>query len=267
MNEYIVYRHINNHDEVIYVGKTKHGIKQRTDWHYKNSHWYPEIYKIDYTKFDNQTLMHQYENYYICLFKPKYNKDLKDAGDPIDLPSRKWEEYEFPRIIGNPTDILYYLCEDKICYNNFEYSHVRRSDSGIEFTYCKYCGSDQIDIVEDEKNVKLICHRCGKYLKHLEKWSGGKQLEYLIPNDNYSIKNSLGNPIYYKYFYKIQKFDDQIETSKYGEEMFFHSINRLKNKYNHILSDQYNSIKNTIIEENRKAESIKKRIEMINSSV
>lgn len=88
---FYVYRYKNINNEIIYVGQTVR-LKERVKQH-KSDSWNSETYLIEYIELPNQTQMNQYENYYINLYRPKYNISSVYDGVPIALPKCEWKVF------------------------------------------------------------------------------------------------------------------------------------------------------------------------------
>jgi len=93
-----LYKFINNNDEIIYVGKTKNNIRIRLNQHFgNNGHLsnedYSEVVRVEYAKVKSESDLVVYEPYYINLYKPKLNSELKKQDIlTIQLPNLIWEE-------------------------------------------------------------------------------------------------------------------------------------------------------------------------------
>ena len=113
-----LYRFINKDEEIIYIGKTKHkNIRKRLNQHFGNNghlsnECYSEVIKVEYAKINSESDLIVYEPYYINLYNPKYNVELKKSDMlTIKLPDLVWKEidikdnkfnfeYDFERMIG-----------------------------------------------------------------------------------------------------------------------------------------------------------------------
>lgn len=97
-----VYRFINNNNEIIYVGKTQNGIKNRINQHFSksghlDSQCYKEVSRIEYIIAHSQIDMDIKELYYINKWKPKYNIISKyednNSDVEIDTSDDNWQLY------------------------------------------------------------------------------------------------------------------------------------------------------------------------------
>ena len=75
---YYIYKHINDKDEVIYIGQTT-DIHTRQSTHKNISNWKDEIFKIEYCEVYDKYIMDIMERYYISKYKPKYNLEHIDC--------------------------------------------------------------------------------------------------------------------------------------------------------------------------------------------
>lgn len=98
-----VYRFFNEDDEIIYVGRTSHGVKRRINEHFGqrghlDKECYKSVQKIDYCGFQTVAETKIYELYLINLYKPVYNtadKEHKALKLNIDIDKLKWKKYDF----------------------------------------------------------------------------------------------------------------------------------------------------------------------------
>lgn len=91
---YMVYRYLNKDGKIIYVGLTSRPLKQRV-YEHKKEDLERETSKIQYIILPNESQMHQYEWYFIDLYKPKFNKRDKHDGVP-EINTKydgKWRDY------------------------------------------------------------------------------------------------------------------------------------------------------------------------------
>lgn len=77
---YYVYKHINDKNEIIYVGLTTN-MWNRQNTHLQKSKWRNEINKIEYCELKNKNSMEFLEIYLINKFMPKYNVKDKNGYD------------------------------------------------------------------------------------------------------------------------------------------------------------------------------------------
>jgi hypothetical protein len=92
---YYIYKHINDKDEVIYIGQTIN-LKERQDNHSSNSIWKDDIHKVEYAEVTDSLLMDIYEKYYISKYNPKYNKKDQDCKYDkffVNLKDLEFKEY------------------------------------------------------------------------------------------------------------------------------------------------------------------------------
>ena len=124
---YYLYRFIDKHENVIYVGRAKN-LKQRLQAHkHLPDSCYKEVDMIEFATFESESDQSVYEVYYINLLKPIYNKDAKGSDNiTVTLPPVKWHEY------SDLNDIIIKsekLEEESICFKNkcYEYMEDRFS--------------------------------------------------------------------------------------------------------------------------------------------
>ena len=91
------FKDINNN--VIYVGFTGQTMAERMNQHFTKGHLPAECYKsvasIEYMKWKTKSDAQVMEVYFICKYKPRYNK-LNKKTDPltINLGEEKWKVYQ-----------------------------------------------------------------------------------------------------------------------------------------------------------------------------
>jgi hypothetical protein len=97
-----VYRFFNDEDEIIYVGLTSGGIKNRMYGHFNNGHLPSECYnavrKIEYCKFNTKVEIEIVEKYLINIYKPIYNtrdKEFKEIALELNISNFIWKELKF----------------------------------------------------------------------------------------------------------------------------------------------------------------------------
>ena len=92
---YTVYKHLNNEEQVIYIGKSK-SLLHRQRQHSKNSEWFDEIDSIEYCVLDSKIEMDIVELYLINTLNPKYNKKDKrdDKVENISIKELEWLEFD-----------------------------------------------------------------------------------------------------------------------------------------------------------------------------
>lgn len=92
---YIVYQFLNNHEKVIYIGKTTQGLNKRVFQHKRDKKWFSEVQKIKYINCQDKLEMDIFERFYISKLKPKYNiVDTQYNIPNINCHHDKWEEYK-----------------------------------------------------------------------------------------------------------------------------------------------------------------------------
>ena len=93
------YRFKDKYDNVIYIGYTGQTMAERMSQHFTKGHLPSECYKsvasIEYMKFKTKSDAQVMEVYFICKYKPRYNK-LNKKTDPltINLGEEKWKVYQ-----------------------------------------------------------------------------------------------------------------------------------------------------------------------------
>ena len=92
---YTVYKHLNENEEIIYVGKSK-SLLYRQRQHKDKSDWFDEIDSIEYCTLNSKTEMDLVEVYLINTLNPKYNKKDKREDDlsNINLGEIDWLEFD-----------------------------------------------------------------------------------------------------------------------------------------------------------------------------
>ena len=91
------FKDINNN--VIYVGFTGQTMAERMNQHFTKGHLPSECYKsvasIEYMKWKTKSDAQVMEVYFICKYKPRYNKLNKKADTlTINLGEEKWKVYQ-----------------------------------------------------------------------------------------------------------------------------------------------------------------------------
>ena len=110
---YFVYKFIDSKDEVIYVGKTKVGIRNRINQHFSNSghlskECYRQVQRIEYQTIPNKLEMDIKELYYIGKWKPKYNtiNNYKEEEFTLKIVEENdWEHLKFENPFYAPTPV------------------------------------------------------------------------------------------------------------------------------------------------------------------
>lgn len=97
---YTIYKHLNNEEEIIYIGKSK-SLLYRQRQHRENSEWFGEIDSIEYCIFDSKIEMDIAELYYINKYNPKYNsKDKRnDNVSNITIENLQWLEFDMNELL------------------------------------------------------------------------------------------------------------------------------------------------------------------------
>lgn len=103
-----VYRFVDKNNKVIYYGKTIN-IDSRMQQHFTKGHLPKECYKsvakIEYQKYKTESDSLIMEQYYICKYDPKYNKQGKSRDVPtIELEESKWKTYRTIKPITQSTN-------------------------------------------------------------------------------------------------------------------------------------------------------------------
>ena len=96
---YTVYKHLNNEEEIIYIGKSK-SLLHRQRQHSKNSEWFDEIDSIEYCVLDSKIEMDIVELYLINTLNPKYNKKDKreDKFGTVNISELNWLEFDMSEL-------------------------------------------------------------------------------------------------------------------------------------------------------------------------
>ena len=120
---YTVYKHLNNEEEIIYIGKSK-SLLHRQRQHSKNSEWFDEIDSIEYCVLDSKIEMDIVELYLINTLNPKYNKKDKreDKVENISIKELEWLEFDICELY---TDKI--LCKPKsfdCSYEDFIFDNI-----------------------------------------------------------------------------------------------------------------------------------------------
>ena len=97
---YTVYKHLNENEEIIYVGKSK-SLLYRQRQHKDKSDWFDEIDSIEYCTLNSKTEMDLIEIYLINTLSPKYNKKDKREDDlsNINLGAIEWLEFDMNELV------------------------------------------------------------------------------------------------------------------------------------------------------------------------
>lgn len=93
-----VYRFVDDKGKTIYYGKTIQSLDKRMEQHFTKGHLdkkcYSSVAKIEYQKYKTESDALIMEEYYICKYDPKYNKQGKSRDVPtIELDEGKWKTY------------------------------------------------------------------------------------------------------------------------------------------------------------------------------
>ena len=99
---YTVYKHLDNEENIIYIGKSK-SLLHRQRQHSKNAEWFDEIDSIEYCALDSKIEMDIMELYLINTLNPKYNKKDKreDKFGSVNVSELKWLEFDMSEIEVN----------------------------------------------------------------------------------------------------------------------------------------------------------------------
>ncbi len=101
-NKFYIYRFIDKHDNILYVGRTNDISRRILNEHFTSlGHLpfkcYQSVEKVQYTEFENESEEVSYEAILINKLKPKYNIQFKDDGHfNIKLPEFQWKDFIFP---------------------------------------------------------------------------------------------------------------------------------------------------------------------------
>ena len=96
---YTVYKHLDNEENIIYIGKSK-SLLHRQRQHSKNAEWFDEIDSIEYCVLDSKIEMDIVELYLINTLNPKYNKkdNRNDEFNNINIIELKWLKFDLYEI-------------------------------------------------------------------------------------------------------------------------------------------------------------------------
>lgn len=102
VNDYFVYKFVDNNNQIIYIGKTIRLQARMVEHFITDSHLTDECYDnvkyVFYCSFKTNAEMDIYEIYLIDKYRPQYNKKSvyeQDEISSIILPELVWEEYPF----------------------------------------------------------------------------------------------------------------------------------------------------------------------------
>lgn len=96
-----IYRFVNQHDRVIYIGRTNNIVRRIRHQHFGNNGHLPktcynETVYVEYAKVKSENDAKIYELYYIEKYHPKYNKtDIGGGVFSIVLEDLSWIHFEF----------------------------------------------------------------------------------------------------------------------------------------------------------------------------
>jgi predicted GIY-YIG superfamily endonuclease len=103
-----VYRFVDESNNIIYVGKTKN-LKNRMNGHFTRGHLplecYSSVAKIEYLKFENETIARMEEVKYINMYRPRYNKSDVFRDTIKDQHQPKWKTYDCVWVKGKRISI------------------------------------------------------------------------------------------------------------------------------------------------------------------
>ena len=93
------YRFKDKYDNTIYIGYTGQKMSERMNQHFTKGHLPKECYKsvakIEYIKWKTKSDAQVMETYFICKYKPKYNKQNKrNDALTIQLEEKEWKTYQ-----------------------------------------------------------------------------------------------------------------------------------------------------------------------------
>ena len=203
---YTVYKHLNDNEEIIYIGKSK-SLLHRQRQHSKNSEWFDEIDSIEYCTLNSKIEMDIAELYLINILNPKYNKkdSRNDKVDNINIKELNWLRFDMNELLVMSkkedkikNDISDY--ENFVILNLYKFSHfILISDKD------KYCHK----IEKFCNDSKLIYSKNFKF----------KYKDIILCRDA-NISHSLNN-IFMEYFYP-----EKLELIEYYfEDMYNTRIN------------------------------------------
>ena len=89
MNDYAVYRFIDEQEDVVYIGKATNLRKRILSHNHLPIHQYQRVRRIEYFNFENKVDMNLAERYYISQYKPEFNTVFKNNSVKND---KKLEE-------------------------------------------------------------------------------------------------------------------------------------------------------------------------------
>jgi excinuclease UvrABC nuclease subunit len=99
-----IYRMKNKEDKILYIGQTIQPMKRRIEQHFGKNGYLKKIVEaveiIETAKVPNDADMNIYEAYYIAIYKPQWNGQLKTSDKPtVILPELNFEVLEEWRTI------------------------------------------------------------------------------------------------------------------------------------------------------------------------
>lgn len=193
---YTVYRYLNSNGEVIYVGLTSRPLKQRV-YEHSVEELEKETAKIQFILLPNESQMHQYEWYFIDLYKPKYNKRDKHDGIP-EINTKydgKWVDYASDGDEKQLQDIT-----DLLRDNVFKGTKLKFKTCATD-TYHTYLGGISKEKIFDKtgNEVKLIL------INRKDFWNNDKrflidilsQMAQYVAIEN-GVKPASNNSFYYR---------------------------------------------------------------------
>lgn len=170
-----VYRFLNEENQVIYVGKAKE-IESRINSHFNkgghlNKECYQETKKVEYIKTGGKTETEIKEKYYICKYKPKWNKNGNRENDVVsfELPKENWLIINHHRIkkineekykTGRPTSCL--LNREKH-HEIKEYCKNEKMNledfciNAINYFFEKNVEVEKMEINQTKRNIGVVC--------------------------------------------------------------------------------------------------------------
>lgn len=164
---FYVYRFLNSCGDIIYVGKTSAGLKQRMDNHrHLPKCCYNEVNEIQYVCVNSESDMDVLEIVLINIYHPKYNLQSVRSDSPImfsiDPDALNWEKYSYSFndkriyrtknydkkcLIKVHIDSIHAECFE-LCYKCDEYALLRKHKTKNSFGdgFCK-----ELSEIFDEK--------------------------------------------------------------------------------------------------------------------
>lgn len=202
---YTVYKHLNENEEVIYIGKSK-SLLYRQRQHKKNAEWFCEVDSIEYCTFSSKSEMDLVEVYLINTLSPKYNKKDKrnDMFVSLKLDELNWLQFDMCEVELDEVQ-KYKFSKNKII-ENFIKENVK---CGM------YITTIYKEIIEVESYFKLHNMDSNLLLQKVDK----------ISMDNCKLKTEFG------YVYDFKNIHLYELTERYEINGFYF------NSYKHVYKD------------------------------